>query len=91
MDGYLNVSSFFDGVNKLELQQDVVATKMDAGHGADDDVRLFDGIDQALMIGERAVYESGSLLLERQQQLQLVYIQPHRLRPPQHVRRMALC
>lgn len=63
---YLNVSCFFDGLNKMQLQQNVVRPKMHPRHGADDDVDQFDGVNKALVIGKRGFDKAGAVLLKRQ-------------------------
>lgn len=86
---YLNVSCFLDGLNQLQLQQNVVRPVVRPRHRAYDDVNLFQGIDKAPVIGKRAFDEAGSSLLEGEQHLCLVNVQAH-LWPMKNVGSMAL-
>lgn len=75
-DKYLDIPSFFDGVNELELQQYAVTPEVNAGDGADDDVDLLDGVDEAPVIGEGSLNEMSALLLEGKQHLKLLNLKP---------------
>lgn len=69
---HLHISGFLDGINQLELQQDMVAPDMHTGDGADDDVHLLDGLHQTPVVGKRTLHQVGTLLFEGQQHLNLL-------------------
>ena len=71
---YLNISGFFDCLNKLELQQNVVTPKMHPGHGTNDNIDKLDSTNKALEIRKGALHKVSPLLLEGQEHLQLLNI-----------------
>lgn len=82
---YLDVSSFFDCLNELELEKDLVTSDVNTRDGTYNHINHLHSINQALVIIEGAMNQASSFLLERQQQLHLLDIDPN-LRPVKHVR-----
>lgn len=72
---YLDVPGLFDGLDELELEEDVVAAEVDARHSADDDIDLPHCIDEAPVVGEGALDEARPLGLEGKEHLELVDVE----------------
>lgn len=66
---YLNVSSFFDGINKFKLKEYLMATNMDTRNCTDHYIDLLHSFNEATMIVKRTNDEMSSLLLKVKQHL----------------------
>ena len=69
---YLNVSSFFNGLDKFDLQQNVVTPEMDPRHGTDYHIYFLHCFHQTLMICKGALHKGSPFGLEGQQHLQFI-------------------
>lgn len=76
MEGlYLDISSFFDGINQFKLHQNVVTPEMDTRHGTNDHINLFNSIHETLVIGKRGFNEPSPLLLKGKQHLKFIDVE----------------
>lgn len=86
----LDVASFFDGVDEFELQGDAVSPDVDTRDGADDNIHLLHGVDEAVVVGEGCLNEVRALFLEGEKHLKLLDLESQ-LCPLKHVGLVPLC